>query len=69
MLIMCDICRNNPCVPTCPNAEPDLYCTQCDEKIRKGSTYFTATHYYMRTGAFCSMDCLKKYFDIEEEEL
>lgn len=57
-------------MPTCPNAEPELYCAQCDEKIRKGTTYFSAIgrYYYTRKLAFCSKDCLKKYFEIEEEE-
>jgi hypothetical protein len=64
---MCEICRRNPCAPTCPNAEPDLYCAQCDEKIRKGSAYFSAIDYGHRR-PFCSEDCLKQYFDIEEEE-
>lgn len=68
MLNMCDVCRRNPCLPTCPNAEPELHCATCDEKIRKGSTYFTATEYDYRKMAFCSIDCLKEYFDIEEEE-
>ena len=68
VLIMCDICRCTPCAPACPNAEPDLYCAQCDEKIRKGSAYFHAIDYDYRSAAFCSEDCVKKYFEIEEEE-
>lgn len=66
---MCNVCRNNPCLPTCPNVVPELYCEQCNKKIRKGTTYFTDTDYfYTRLTAFCSADCLKQYFDIEEEE-
>ena len=65
---MCEICRNNPCVPTCPNAEPELYCDQCGEKIRKGTTYFTASDALCRRIELCSEDCLIRYFDIEEEE-
>lgn len=68
MLNMCDVCRRNPCAPTCPNAEPDLYCEWCYEQIRKGNKYFSAIDYSYRWAAFCSEDCLKEYFAIEEEE-
>ena len=68
VLIMCDVCRCTPCVPTCPNAEPEIYCALCDEKIKKGRKYFSAIDYNHRWAAFCSEDCLKQYFDIEEEE-
>ena len=64
----CDICRCTPCAPTCPNAEPDLYCHQCGEKIRKGRKYLTAENEHFHRVAFCSMDCLKDYYDVEEEE-
>lgn len=55
-------------MPTCPNAEPELYCERCGEMIMKGSTYFSATDYNYRWAAFCSEDCVKKHFEIEEEE-
>ena len=55
-------------MPTCPNADPDLYCARCEEKIRKGTTYYTATDWDYRKVEFCSMDCLKRFFNIEEEE-
>ena len=51
-LIMCDICRGNPCAPTCPNAEPDL----------------TANDEYYHRIEFCSEECLRRYYEVEEEE-
>ena len=68
MLNMCDVCRRNPCAPTCPNAEPDLYCAWCAERIRKGRTYLTANDEFYHRIEFCSEECLRKYYDVEEEE-
>ena len=37
-------------------------------KNKKSSKYFTTIDYNHRWAAFCSEDCLKVYFAIEEEE-
>lgn len=40
---MCEICRQHPCHPRCPNA-PDpvivTYCACCGEPIREGYEYY-----------------------------
>ena len=39
---MCDVCRQNPCSPRCPNAdEPKAYhyCSYCGEGIYEGEKY------------------------------
>lgn len=55
-------------MPTCPNAEPVLYCAACEEKIRKGRKYLTARDEYFHRVEFCSEECLRRYYDVEEEE-
>lgn len=40
---MCDVCRQYPCHPQCPNAdEPEVYahCEICDEPIYDGDEYY-----------------------------
>lgn len=41
---MCELCRQNPCHPACPNAEPDrhIICENCGEWIREGDRYFNS---------------------------
>ena len=38
---MWECCRQNPCHPRCPNAEPEVvfYCERCAEPISAGDTY------------------------------
>lgn len=39
---MCEICRQNPCCPACPNFEdePLFYCNKCDSAIYADETYY-----------------------------
>lgn len=46
---MCEICRHDPCVSTCPNFNPDVnlknwesghYCKACGGKIYRGDYYY-----------------------------
>ncbi len=40
---MCAECRQTPCHPSCPNAEPDKVigmCYLCKVKIFEGDTYY-----------------------------
>ena len=39
---MCELCRHDPCDPTCPNYSPaptDFYCVVCGEGIHAGDQY------------------------------
>ena len=39
---MCEVCRQNPCHPQCPNApepEPVYRCTECGDGIYEGERY------------------------------
>lgn len=39
---MCEICRQSPCDPRCPNYEPpmaDYYCSACGEGIYEDEEY------------------------------
>lgn len=46
---MCEICRHDPCVSTCPNFNPDVdlkkfesghYCKICGDRIYRGDYYY-----------------------------
>lgn len=39
---MCDVCRQTPCHPRCPNAEIPIFdlCEKCGAKIYDGDDYF-----------------------------
>ena len=40
---ICDICRNIPCIPRCPNApepRPIFICSGCGEDILEGDLYW-----------------------------
>lgn len=39
---MCEICRQNPCCPACPNFEdePLYYCNKCDCEIYADEPYY-----------------------------
>lgn len=41
---MCDLCRQYPCHPSCPNADPDrsIRCENCGERIYEGDRYFNS---------------------------
>lgn len=56
---MCDICRQSPCHPACPNAPepPQVYlCAHCREPIVPGEEYveFAGKHYHYQD---CIQDC------------
>lgn len=53
---MCDICRQTPCHPCCPNADdpPTVYtCEHCKEPIVVGDEY------YELEGEFYHEECLE----------
>lgn len=64
---MCEVCRQTPCHPRCPNApDPPIvyYCVGCGEEIREGDYY-----YKIARDAWCCNcieDC-RKEAEIEEE--
>lgn len=39
---MCEVCRQNPCCPACPNfeGEPLMFCNKCDTGIFAGDSYY-----------------------------
>lgn len=62
---MCDICRQTPCHPRCPNApEPPVFgrCVKCQEKIFDGDDYWD-----MDDGIWCE-DCIDEHHKIAEVE-
>lgn len=62
---MCNICKNFPCKPTCPNAlDPPVMavCRQCSNKLRYDYTYFRDKY----DNIFCSRECAEAYYDIQE---
>ena len=55
---MCDICRQTPCHPRCPNApepKPVERCCLCGEGIYEGDEYLNTTD-----GCVCK-DCLENF--------
>ncbi|MBQ6091324.1 MAG: hypothetical protein IJL07_08690 [Lachnospiraceae bacterium] len=47
---MCEICRQIPCHPRCPNApepEPKYECSECGEGIYEGDRYFDGPDGYI----------------------
>ena len=53
---MCEICRQIPCHPRCPNYEPSKashYCSICDEGIYSGEDYVVNID-----GEYAHYDCL-----------
>jgi hypothetical protein len=47
---MCELCRQTPCAPRCPNApEPDpvCWCDQCGRAIYDGETYYDTGSEYL----------------------
>lgn len=64
---MCDICHQNPCHPSCPNAsEPDIrgYCGKCGDELREDYEYYTDSD----DNEFCSYDCAVEYHDIKPKK-
>ena len=62
---MCDICRQTPCHPRCPEApEPDaIYiCECCGDGIYAGDGY-----YDFLDGIWCE-ECVREQYRIAEEE-
>ena len=66
---MCDICRQSPCDPRCPNAEPakkvDIgFCSNCNCLITSDYTYWVDTI----ENIYCSRDCAEEYYGLKEVE-
>lgn len=62
---MCDLCRQHPCHPRCPNADPPpivTYCVKCHLPIREGADYFD-----VEGDPFCE-DCMQSYRKIAGED-
>lgn len=61
---MCELCRQNPCHPSCPNAPEDtaLFCDACGSKIPPGSVYTVDFCGH----AFCNNDCAFNWLECEE---
>lgn len=63
---MCDICRQTPCHPMCPNAEdpePVLTCSVCGEGLHEGDEYYDGPE-----GAVCP-SCLHDMDGVEVLQL
>lgn len=62
---MCQECRQTPCHPRCPNAEPecDLICSECKSGIMSGDRYYDS-----RKGPVC-YECLTEKTVLELVEL
>lgn len=61
----CEMCRQQPCDPRCPNApEPETrgYCDQCGEGLREDCTYYEDKEF----NKFCSDDCAIEFNEICE---
>lgn len=62
---MCEICRQYPCHPRCPNApEPPIFdtCEKCGEPIYEGDEYVE-----IDDSVFCT-DCAESTYADEDEE-
>lgn len=63
---MCALCLQDPCHPSCPNAdEPKAVerCMECGRKIYKGEQVL-----FLGSGSLC-MDCLEEKTQIEVVKL
>lgn len=65
---MCEICRQNPCDPRCPNADTMENiigrCDRCGDEISANYTYWIDE----ADNIFCSRDCAIEYYGIKETE-
>ena len=62
---MCDLCRQHPCHPRCPNADlPPIvtYCLKCHLPIREGEYY-----YDVEGDPYCD-DCIISFIKMAEVE-
>lgn len=66
MIAICEICRQIPCHPRCPNAihKVKSTCEICGEELYEGE-YYTTDNY---GGIYCSDECAKKANGIREKE-
>ena len=66
MIAICEICRQIPCHPRCPNAIHKIKstCEICGEELYEGEYYTTDNS----GGIYCSDECAKKANGIREKE-
>ena len=63
---MCEVCRESPCNPRCPNAPDPIvlyHCVNCGAKITEGDAYYDIC------GDEWCCDCIedcRKYAELEE---
>ena len=61
---MCEICRQFPCHPRCPNYTPpkiEHYCSICDEGIQNGEEYIEND-----SGDYAHWECIDGSYDLAE---
>lgn len=63
---MCEICRQSPCHPRCPNAVRKVRgtCDECGEELYEDEYYYKD----FSGNTYCSEDCAKKFNGIQEAE-
>ena len=66
MIVICDICLQNPCNPRCPNATRRVrgICDECKEELYEDEYYITDD----MGKIYCSEECAKKANGIREVE-
>lgn len=59
---MCEECRHNPCIPTCPNYDPPIVyeCDNCGGAIYAGDTV-----YVLNNNHYCEYCCYKTEAEID----
>ena len=60
---MCELCRHHPCLSTCPNYEPDVFCScsECGCNLYVGDTAYKIGDDY-----FCESCCDKVELEMPE---
>lgn len=61
---MCEICRQFPCHPRCPNYIPPKtkhYCSICDEGIQNGEKYIENC-----SGDYAHWECIDDLYSLAE---
>ena len=64
---MCDVCRQTPCPPMCPNADaPKVigHCDHCEAELLADTTFFID----YADNTFCSETCALAFYGVREEE-
>lgn len=64
---MCEECRQSPCHPSCPNAEPPITfeCARCGEEFYEGDEDSLIDQ---EQNMFCSSDCALKFHEISKPD-